>query len=66
MFSTENWKRDAEEIANLMVLLEKYLHEAIQDYGGGRSQPVYNGRPLKAFPPSQGGWLTRLLRSQSG
>ncbi|NMA38470.1 MAG: di-trans,poly-cis-decaprenylcistransferase [Papillibacter sp.] len=30
MFSTENWKRDAEEIANLMVLLEKYLHEAIQ------------------------------------
>jgi undecaprenyl diphosphate synthase len=30
MFSTENWKRDAEEISNLMILLEKYLHEAIQ------------------------------------
>ena len=30
MFSTENWKRDAEEVSNLMILLEKYLHEAIQ------------------------------------
>jgi len=28
-FSTENWKRSADEIAVIMELLEKYLHEAI-------------------------------------
>ena len=29
-FSTENWKRSAEEIGAIMGLLEKYLHESIQ------------------------------------
>ena len=29
-FSTENWKRSAEEVATIMELLEKYLHEAIE------------------------------------
>jgi len=29
-FSTENWKRPAEEVTSIMVLLEKYLHEAIE------------------------------------
>ena len=28
-FSTENWKRPAEEVGTIMALLEKYLHEAI-------------------------------------
>jgi len=28
-FSTENWKRPADEIATIMELLEKYLHEAL-------------------------------------
>lgn len=28
-FSTENWKRPAEEVQAIMDLLEKYLHEAI-------------------------------------
>ena len=28
-FSTENWKRSADEIRTIMELLEKYLHEAI-------------------------------------
>jgi len=28
-FSTENWKRSEDEIATIMELLEKYLHEAI-------------------------------------
>ncbi len=28
-FSTENWKRPPEEVAAIMSLLEKYLHEAI-------------------------------------
>jgi len=28
-FSTENWKRPAEEIETIMGLLEKYLHEAL-------------------------------------
>ena len=29
-FSTENWKRPAEEVASIMALLEKYLLEAIE------------------------------------
>ncbi len=29
-FSTENWKRSAEEIGAIMGLLEKYLHESIE------------------------------------
>jgi len=29
-FSTENWKRSEEEIATIMDLLEKYLHESIE------------------------------------
>jgi len=28
-FSTENWRRSADEIATIMELLEKYLHESI-------------------------------------
>lgn len=30
-FSTENWKRPAEEVQAIMGLLEKYLHEAVRD-----------------------------------
>ena len=30
-FSTENWKRSADEINTLMEILEKYLHEALRD-----------------------------------
>ncbi len=30
VFSTENWKRDSEEVGAIMTLLEKYLIEAIQ------------------------------------
>lgn len=30
-FSTENWKRPEEEVASIMVLLEKYLLEAIEE-----------------------------------
>ena len=29
-FSTENWKRSADEISTIMDLLEKYLHESIE------------------------------------
>ena len=29
-FSTENWKRSADEIETIMGLLEKYLHESIE------------------------------------
>ena len=29
-FSTENWKRPGDEVAAIMALLEKYLHEAIE------------------------------------
>ena len=30
-FSTENWKRSADEVAGIMRLLGKYLHEALED-----------------------------------
>ncbi|MBO4331259.1 MAG: di-trans,poly-cis-decaprenylcistransferase [Oscillospiraceae bacterium] len=30
-FSTENWKRSADEVSAIMGLLEKYLYEAIED-----------------------------------
>ena len=30
-FSTENWKRSAEEISGIMVLLRRYLEEALKD-----------------------------------
>ena len=30
-FSTENWKRPADEVGGIMKLLDKYLHEAIRD-----------------------------------
>ncbi len=30
-FSTENWKRSAEEVSGIMKLMEKYLHEALKD-----------------------------------
>lgn len=30
-FSTENWKRDADEVSSIMGLLERYLKEALQD-----------------------------------
>jgi len=29
-FSTENWKRPADEVSTIMRLLEKYLHEALE------------------------------------
>ena len=29
-FSTENWKRPADEVGSIMDLLEKYLHEALE------------------------------------
>ena len=32
-FSTENWKRSAEEISGIMKLLGKYLEEALRDMG---------------------------------
>ncbi len=30
-FSTENWKRSSEEVGGIMLLLERYLTEALQD-----------------------------------
>ncbi len=30
-FSTENWKREADEVSSIMLLLERYLKEALQD-----------------------------------
>ena len=35
-FSTENWKRSQEEVRGIMVLLRKYLEEALLDMGKNR------------------------------
>lgn len=35
-FSTENWKRSKDEIAGLMLLLERYLREALEDMDKNR------------------------------
>lgn len=35
-FSTENWKRSAEEVRGIMVLLRRYLEEALRDMDKNR------------------------------
>ena len=45
-FSTENWKRSADEVQAIMSLFEKYLHEAI---GGSSSARTRSPRIIRAF-----------------
>ncbi len=42
-FSTENWKRPEDEIASIMALLEKYLHEAIDTMARDRVKMAFFG-----------------------
>ena len=42
-FSTENWKRPADEVAAIMKLLEKYLHEAIGTMARDRVKMAFFG-----------------------
>lgn len=42
-FSTENWKRPKEEVATIMGLLEKYLHEAIDTMARDKIKMAFLG-----------------------
>ncbi len=43
-FSTENWKRDPEEIRKLMGLLESYLQKERKRFAADRTRLVHSGR----------------------
>lgn len=42
-FSTENWKRPADEVDAIMALLEKYLHEAIETMAADKVKMAFFG-----------------------
>lgn len=55
-FSTENWKRDAKEIATLMKMLEDYLAKEREGFKNENTKFVHSGRRDR-IPPS----LTALI-----
>ena len=50
-FSTENWKRDPEEIAQLMKMLEEYLRKERKGFVEQKTRFVHSGRRDR-LPPS--------------
>ena len=52
-FSTENWKRSADEVAGIMKLLGKYLQEALQDMEKNRVRFRFFGDLSKLSPQLQ-------------
>lgn len=42
-FSTENWKRPEDEVASIITLLEKYLHEAIETMARDKVKMAFFG-----------------------
>lgn len=52
-FSTENWKRSADEVAGIMRLLRRYLEEALQDMEKNRVRFRFFGDLTKLSPELQ-------------
>ena len=52
-FSTENWKRSAEEVAGIMRLLRRYLEEALRDMEKNRVRFCFFGDLSKLSPELQ-------------
>ena len=52
-FSTENWKRSADEVAGIMKLLRRYLEEALRDMEKNRVRFCYFGDLTKLSPELQ-------------
>ena len=52
-FSTENWKRSADEVAGIMKLLRRYLEEALQDMEKNRVRFRFFGDLTKLSPDLQ-------------
>ncbi len=50
-FSTENWKRDAKEVATLMKMLEDYLAKERAGFASENTRFVHSGR-IDRIPPS--------------
>ena len=62
-FSTENWKRSADEVAGIMKLLRRYLEEALRDMGKNRVRFRFFGDLSRLSPDLQK--LCREAQSQS-
>ena len=62
-FSTENWKRSAEEVSGIMKLLGKYLEEALQDMEKNRVRFCFFGDLSKLSPELRGKCLDAQNRS---
>ena len=52
-FSTENWKRSADEVAGIMKLLRRYLEEALRDMEKNRVRFCFFGDLSKLSPELQ-------------
>ena len=52
-FSTENWKRSADEVAGIMKLLRRYLEEALRDMEKNRVRFCFFGDLTKLSPELQ-------------
>ena len=52
-FSTENWKRSAEEVAGIMKLLRRYLEEALRDMEKNRVKFRFFGDLTRLSPELQ-------------
>ena len=52
-FSTENWKRSADEVAGIMRLLRRYLEEALQDMEKNKVRFRFFGDLSKLSPDLQ-------------
>ncbi len=52
-FSTENWKRSAEEVSGIMKLLRRYLEEALRDMEKNRVRFCFFGDLTKLSPDLQ-------------
>ncbi len=63
-FSTENWKRSADEIAGIMKLLRRYLEEALRDMEKNRVCFRFFGDLTKLSPELQKLCADAQIRSQ--
>ena len=52
-FSTENWKRSEEEVSGIMLLLERYLTEALRDMEKNRTRIKFFGDLSRISPALQ-------------
>ena len=52
-FSTENWKRSADEVAGILKLLRRYLEEALRDMEKNRVRFCFFGDLTKLSPELQ-------------